>query len=105
MTAYIDYGPVRFRFESSQRKNDVVLYDSELYRGKTSEWFLTRKNKSTLNETYRCVHCRCLAEKNRRSKVEIDASKKAGARIIIKDDRFMTDPDFPLGGHICNCEV
>jgi hypothetical protein len=46
-----------------------------------------------------------LAEKNRRSKVEIDASKKAGARIIIKDDRFMTDPDFPLGGHICNFEV
>ncbi|KAH7721939.1 Zinc fingerC2H2 type family protein [Aphelenchoides avenae] len=101
--AYKDYGPVEFRFDSSQRKNPVIIYDSRRCSGKTSEWYFVRRNNTTCNETYRCVHCRAVNEKAKRYKANA-TPKQPGARIVIKQDRFMTDPDEPLGVHICNFE-
>lgn len=71
--------------------------------------YFVRKNHSTRNETYRCVHCRGTHEKARRQSVltgkTSSVATNPGARIIVSDDRFMISPDFPLGGHICNFEA
>uniref|UniRef100_A0A915ERU6 C2H2-type domain-containing protein n=1 Tax=Ditylenchus dipsaci TaxID=166011 RepID=A0A915ERU6_9BILA len=93
------YGPIEFRFDSSQRKNQVIIYDSVRYPGKSSEWYFVRKNQSTLNETYRCVHCRGAHEKA----PDVPANRGCpGARITVRQEHFMTDPDVPLGVHICD---
>jgi hypothetical protein len=94
--------PVKFRFDSAQRKNKVILYDSKRFPGKTSEWYFVRKNATTLNETHRCVKCREVNEKARRAKNE--QSRQPGARIQVNQDFFKTNPDWPDGEHICNFE-
>lgn len=97
----MDHGPVLFRFDSAQRKKPVIIFDSIRFIGKSSEWFFVRKNTSTLNETYRCAQCRSAHVKTRR---EGNIPLNQGARITIRQDRFITNPDFPLGEHICDIE-
>lgn len=33
------YEPIIHRFESCQRKNNVLIYDSQRFPGKSSEWY------------------------------------------------------------------
>lgn len=98
---FSDYGPVLFRFDSAQRKKPVIIFDSTRFPNKSSEWFFVRKNLTTLNETYRCAQCRSVHVK---TKKEGNVPLNQGARIIVKQDRFITNPDFPLSGHICEFE-
>lgn len=97
----MDYGPILFRFDSAQRKKPVIIFDSLQFVGKSSEWFFVRKNLTTLNETYRCVQCRSFHVK---MKKEGNIPLNQGARIIVRQNRFITNPDIPLGEHICNFE-
>ncbi|CAD5216706.1 unnamed protein product [Bursaphelenchus xylophilus] len=103
-TEYGDYGLVDFKFDSSQRKRHVIVYNSRKYPGHASEWYFARKNATTLNETYRCVQCRRYREEVKRGVRQDEYNNKAEARIIVHQDRFLTDPDEPLGDHICNFE-
>jgi hypothetical protein len=52
---YSDYGPVQYRFDSTQRKKQVIVYNSLKFPGHASEWYFARRNNTTANETYRCV--------------------------------------------------
>lgn len=114
------YEPILHRFESCQRKNNVLIYDSQRYIGKSSEWYLfffkhfliikqkilrffARKNSTTRNETYRCVHCRATRQKNRH--LNNKTKSNPGARIIVRDNFFTISPDYPLGSHICSFET
>lgn len=68
--------------------------------------FFARKNLTTRNETYRCVHCRATRQKNRRSNSNNTAiDSNPGARIIVRDNYFTISPDFSLGSHICGFET
>ncbi|CAD5212400.1 unnamed protein product [Bursaphelenchus okinawaensis] len=101
-TEYGDYGLVEFKFDSSQRKRHVIVHNSVKYPGRSSEWYFARKNATTLNETYRCVQCRRYREEVKRGVRQDEYNNRAEARIIVHRDRFLTDPDEPLGDHICD---
>lgn len=98
-----DYGPVLYKFESSQRKKHVIVYNSVKYPNRASEWYFARRNASTENETYRCVTCRRYREEIKRGQRQGEINRPE-ARITVNRDRFLTDPDEPLGEHICNFE-
>lgn len=52
-----DFGPVTWQELSSMRRNSVILFSSELYPGKISEWSL-RAEPGRDNKYYICVLCR-----------------------------------------------
>ena len=101
---YQDYGPVEFRFDSTQRKKQVIVHNSNKYEGRASEWYFARKNNTTANETYRCVQCRRYREEVKKKRRTLK-EERPEARIIVQKSRFLTDPDAPLGDHICEFET
>ncbi|KAI6183825.1 Toprim and DNA topoisomerase domain containing protein, protein [Aphelenchoides bicaudatus] len=100
---YSDFGPVQFRFDSTQRKKQVIVYNSLKFPGHASEWYFARRNNTTANETYRCVQCRRYREEFKKG-IRQDVENLPEARIVVQNDRFLTDPDEPLGKHICDFE-
>lgn len=54
-----DYGPVTWEELSNMRQNSVILFNSELYPNKISEWSL-RAEPGRETKYYICVLCRRL---------------------------------------------
>lgn len=54
-----DFGPVTWQELSNMRRNSVILFNSELYPTKISEWSL-RAEPGRDNKYYICVLCRRL---------------------------------------------
>lgn len=54
-----DFGPVTWQELSNMRRNSVILFNSELYPTKISEWSL-RAEPKRVNKYYICVLCRRL---------------------------------------------
>lgn len=54
-----DFGPVTWQELSNMRRNSVILFNSELYPNKISEWSL-RAEPGRDNKYYICVLCRKL---------------------------------------------
>lgn len=73
------------------------------FPGHASEWYFARRNNTTSNETYRCVQCRRYREEFKKG-IRQDVENLPEARIVVQNDRFLTDPDEPLGKHICDFE-
>uniref|UniRef100_A0A915BZ37 C2H2-type domain-containing protein n=1 Tax=Parascaris univalens TaxID=6257 RepID=A0A915BZ37_PARUN len=96
-----DYGPVTWEELSSLRRNSVILFNSELYPNKISEWTL-RTDPSREIKYYICVLCRRLQDKGRREVPPVHFG--TAARIVVRDGRFLVHPDYPTTPHICGFE-
>ncbi|VDN02475.1 unnamed protein product [Thelazia callipaeda] len=94
-----DFGPVTWEELSNIRRNSVILFNSELYPNKISEWSL-RTERNRENKCYICVLCRRLQDRARR----LTPTVKVGplARITVRNGRFLTHPDYPRTPHICD---
>ncbi|KAE9555815.1 hypothetical protein FO519_001029 [Halicephalobus sp. NKZ332] len=96
------FAPVEVTLPSLQHKHPVVVYDSKRFPGRSSEWFFHKLNRVSGFMVYRCVRCKSVNEKSKRSGA---GSIGVPARIYIQNDHFMNDPDFPYGEHICQFET
>lgn len=96
-----DYGPVLHEALSNQCRKTIILYESKRYPGKVSEWSL----KVPANDTttyYTCVLCRKVKDRGKRQIPPVDYPP--AARIVVRNGRFMVDPDYPKAPHICDFE-
>uniref|UniRef100_A0A8R1Y3I8 C2H2-type domain-containing protein n=1 Tax=Onchocerca volvulus TaxID=6282 RepID=A0A8R1Y3I8_ONCVO len=93
-----DFGPVTWQELSNMRRNSVILFNSELYPTKISEWSL-RAEPGRDNKYYICVLCRRVQDRGKR----LIPPMKFGppARILVRNGRFLTHPDYPRTPHIC----
>uniref|UniRef100_A0AC35GK68 Uncharacterized protein n=1 Tax=Panagrolaimus sp. PS1159 TaxID=55785 RepID=A0AC35GK68_9BILA len=96
------FAPVEVTLPSLQHKHPVVIYDSKRFPGKSSEWFFHKENRVSGYNVYRCVRCKSVNEKSKRSGA---GSIGVPARIYIQNEHFMNDPDYPYGDHICSFET
>ncbi|VDK74858.1 unnamed protein product [Litomosoides sigmodontis] len=93
-----DFGPVTWQELSSMRRNSVILFNSELYPGKISEWSL-RAEPGRDNKYYICVLCRRIQDRGKRLIPPVKFGPPA--RILVRNGRFLTHPDYPRTPHIC----
>uniref|UniRef100_A0A914XUY9 Uncharacterized protein n=2 Tax=Panagrolaimus superbus TaxID=310955 RepID=A0A914XUY9_9BILA len=96
------FAPVEVTLPSLQHKHPVVIYDSKRFPGRSSEWFFHKENRVSGYNVYRCVRCKSVNEKSKRSGA---GSIGVPARIYIQNEHFMNDPDYPYGEHICSFET
>uniref|UniRef100_A8NZR3 Uncharacterized protein n=1 Tax=Brugia malayi TaxID=6279 RepID=A8NZR3_BRUMA len=80
------------------RRNSVILFNSELYPTKISEWSL-RAEPGRDNKYYICVLCRRLQDRGKRLIPPVKFGPPA--RILVRNGRFLTHPDYPRTPHIC----
>ncbi|VBB25921.1 unnamed protein product [Acanthocheilonema viteae] len=93
-----DFGPVTWQELSNMRRNSVILFNSELYPTKISEWSL-RAEPGRDNKYYICVLCRRLQDRGKRLIPPVKFGPPA--RILVRNGRFLTHPDYPRTPHIC----
>ncbi|CAG9536573.1 unnamed protein product [Cercopithifilaria johnstoni] len=93
-----DFGPVTWQELSNMRRNSVILFNSELYPNKISEWSL-RAEPGRDNKYYICVLCRRLQDHGKRLIPPVKFGPPA--RILVRNGRFLTHPDYPRTPHIC----
>uniref|UniRef100_A0A0R3RSL0 C2H2-type domain-containing protein n=1 Tax=Elaeophora elaphi TaxID=1147741 RepID=A0A0R3RSL0_9BILA len=93
-----DFGPVTWHELSNMRRNSVILFNSELYPAKISEWSL-RAEPGRDNKYYICVLCRRLQDRGKRLIPPVKFGPPA--RILVRNGRFLTHPDYPRTPHIC----
>lgn len=83
----------------TQCRSALVLFKSKRYPNKISQW-TQNGTKGDASTRYTCVLCRRLREKNRRSNPPVECGPPAA--IVIRNGRFMVDPDYPNPPHICD---
>uniref|UniRef100_A0A1I7V6J5 C2H2-type domain-containing protein n=2 Tax=Loa loa TaxID=7209 RepID=A0A1I7V6J5_LOALO len=93
-----DFGPVIWQELSNMRRNSVILFNSELYPTKISEWSLRAEPRRD-NKYYICVLCRRLQDRGKRLIPPVKFGPPA--RILVRNGRFLTHPDYPRTPHIC----
>ncbi|MCP9258615.1 hypothetical protein DINM_001633 [Dirofilaria immitis] len=80
-----DFGPVTWQELSNMRRNSVILFNSELYPAKISEWSL-RAEPGRDNKYYICVLCRRLQDRGKRLIPPVKFGPPA--RILVRNGRF-----------------